>query len=76
MVLALSYEDREDVHNYVTRTKLRLRVAAEFTNAKDWGAGSSYPSSALVNTRGELIWLGHPSAVDEALIEQALGTSK
>jgi hypothetical protein len=76
VVLALSDEDQDSVEDYVAQAKLGLRVGAEFTNAADWGAGHSYPSAALVNTQGELIWLGHPRAVGSKLIEQALAPAK
>ncbi len=75
MVLALSDESPKEVESYLKSTALRLKVGAGFTGGTSWGVGY-YPSSALVNTEGKLLWQGHPSKLTTAMIESALAGSE
>lgn len=75
MVLALSNESEDLVSNYVEEMGISVRTAAGFSTGDDWGV-RSYPSAALIDTSGKIVWTGHPSEVSGSKVKSALKGAK
>ncbi len=70
----MSNEGDELVEKYINDMNLKVRIASGFPTNK-WGV-RSYPSAALINPDGEIVWTGHPSEVTGGKIKRVLKGAK
>ena len=75
MVLAVSDEAEEKVAEYVDNMGITVRTAAGFSTGGDWGV-RAYPSAALINPEGEVVWTGHPGSLSKGKVKDALKGAK
>lgn len=75
VVLAVSSESDELVSEYIDKMGINVRVAAGFSSGDDWGV-RGYPSAALINADGEIVWTGHPSSISSSKVKDALKGAK
>ena len=75
MVLALSDEGADLVEPYVDEMGITVRVGAG-SQAGNAFKIKGYPSSAVVNAEGKVIWQGHPSSLSKGTVEEALKGAK
>ncbi|MCB9913851.1 MAG: TlpA family protein disulfide reductase [Planctomycetes bacterium] len=75
VVLALSNEDSEKVAKYVQDMGVTVRAAAGFSTGGEWGV-TGYPSAALIDPEGTVVWTGHPSSLSDSTVKAALKGAK
>ena len=75
MVIALSNEDETKVSDYVDKHGLSVRVASGSNGGGEFGV-RGIPASALIDTKGEVVWFGHPSSLSSKKVKEALKGAK
>ncbi len=73
VVVGLTDEPEAPTAKYITDTGFKATVVFEpgLKSMKDYGF-TGFPSSALVNSKGDVVWTGHPAGLTEAIIEENL----
>ncbi len=77
-VVGVTGEAEEPTLGYISETKTKAIIAyesKELPSMKAYGF-SGFPSAALVGADGKVVWTGHPSALNDKLIEKALAGVK
>lgn len=73
-VMMLSTENKSLLDKYVPANKIPYVVGTAAESAHtDYGV-RAYPSSFLIDGSGKVVWEGHPMALSEAQVEEALKT--
>jgi Redoxin len=73
VVVGVTDEPEGPTMKYMEDTGWKAIVAFEPGSASMAAYGfKGYPSGALVNAKGEVVWTGHPSEVDDSMIEKYL----
>jgi hypothetical protein len=75
VVLALSNETEDKVSGYVDKHGLSIRVASGSNGGGEFGV-RGIPASALIDTKGEVVWFGHPSSLSSKRVKEALKGAK
>lgn len=76
VVLALSDEDPKLVGDYVDQMNIAsVRVASGTTTIGEYDI-PGYPTTALIDTQGKVIWMGHPGSLSDGMVEDALKGAK
>lgn len=69
----MTNEEADLVRATVQAKKIAYPVALTEGAAADRAYGvTAVPRSFLIDRKGDLVWAGHPAAIDEALIEELL----
>jgi len=75
--VSVSDEKKETVEAFMAKTKMKASVALD-NNGKTFSAYgvSSIPQMFLINTKGEVVWSGHPAMFSEEALTKFLSTGK
>ncbi|MCB9834057.1 MAG: redoxin domain-containing protein [Planctomycetes bacterium] len=79
-VLCVTAEPKAPTEKFIEDTKLTASVAllSQGTNSalmQFYGA-KGYPSSALVDPKGKVVWTGHPGGLNGKIIEEHIGGAR
>ncbi len=69
--VAITDETHETVMNYIKRNPIQISVMRDIGGnlIRQFNVGTR-PYSVILNTKGELIWRGHPSGINNNLIQK------
>lgn len=73
VIVGVTSEPEGPTQKFIEDTKFLATVALDNGKAmREYGFGG-YPSSALVDPTGKVVWTGHPSGLNDKQIEEHLG---
>ncbi len=77
LFVSVSDEKKETVEAFMAKNKMKASVALD-NNDKTFSAYgvSSIPQMFLINTKGEIVWGGHPVAFTEEMLSHYLKTGE
>lgn len=75
-MLAVSDEEHKLVADYVDQMNISsVRVASGTTSIGEYDI-PGYPTTALIDPQGKIVWMGHPGSLSDGVVEGALKGAK
>lgn len=77
MIVGVTGEGESPTMKYVDDTNWKATIVFEsgLASMREYGL-KGFPSSVLVNAKGEVVWSGHPGGLEDSVIEQNLAGAR